>query len=180
MIGIDTMTPRSRRGWIFDLLLIALIGAGASCSSSQVENDGSSPSDASDASTAGDASSPSDVNDASNPSDLSDASNPSDVSDASTASDVRADSTDAGGPCALIVGRTFQSVNVMECGVGGASGSVSTCAWTIQFGTNATYYWHHSDILEQGTYRCEGGALIAQPNNGTPATVPYNTPPPAI
>jgi hypothetical protein len=170
MVGTDTMTPKSRRGWIFDLLLVALIGAGMSCSSSKVENDASSPSDANDAS------SPSDANDASSPSDANDASSPSDISDTSTAGDGRADSTDAGGPCALIVGRTFESVNVMECGVGGASGSTSLCAWTIQFRTDGTYNWRHSDIYEQGSYRCEGGALIVQPsNNGAPVTASYNT-----
>ena len=65
----------------------------------------------------------------------------------------------SGGPdaCTLIAGKTFGSVNQMECGLG-ANGVVTRCNWRVSF-TDGTYSWSYSDVMEAGSYTCDGATI---------------------
>ncbi len=65
----------------------------------------------------------------------------------------------SGGPdaCTLIAGRTFVSVNQMECGLG-ANGVVTRCNWRVSF-TDGMYSWAYSDVIEAGSYSCDGATI---------------------
>jgi hypothetical protein len=77
------------------------------------------------------------------------------------ATDTPATDGAASEPCATIAGHTFTSVDSMECGLA-ADGGINSCPWTVMFSSDGTFRWRYSDIGQQGTYRCEGGALLAQ------------------
>jgi hypothetical protein len=63
-----------------------------------------------------------------------------------------------GGPdaCSLIAGKTFLSLNLMECGLG--PNGVVSCNWRVSF-TDGTYSWAHSDVVEDGGYSCDGATI---------------------
>lgn len=69
-----------------------------------------------------------------------------------------------GGPdaCTLIAGRTFTSVNQMDCGLG-ANGVVTRCNWRVSFG-DGTYSWAYSDVMETGAYSCDGATITTTRN----------------
>ena len=78
-----------------------------------------------------------------------------------TARDAGTDiATDA---CASIAGKTFVSLNTMECGL--TPTGVAMCNWSITFATDGTFSWRHSDYGESGTYSCSGATIIG--DNGT-------------
>jgi hypothetical protein len=60
--------------------------------------------------------------------------------------------------CELIADKTFASLNQMECGRG-ADGAITYCNWRVSF-THGTYSWAHSDVVETGTYSCDGATIF--------------------
>ena len=70
--------------------------------------------------------------------------------------------------CAAIDGKTFVSVNQMECGPSPDAG-VTLCNWHITF-TGGAYSWSHSDVVETGSYGCDGPVINA--TRGIPAATP--------
>ncbi len=58
----------------------------------------------------------------------------------------------------LIAGKTFASLNQMDCGLG-ADGVVAQCNWRVSF-TDGTYSWAPSDVVESGTYTCDGATIF--------------------
>ena len=77
--------------------------------------------------------------------------------------DTAADIDMAAGACAAIAGKTFVSLNTMECGL--TPTGVAMCNWSITFATDGTFSWRHSDYGEAGTYTCSGATITG--NNGT-------------
>ena len=67
----------------------------------------------------------------------------------------------------MIDGKTFVSVNQMECGLG-PSGVVN-CNWRVTF-TGGTFSWSHSDVVETGSYTCDGAVISA--TRAVPSTTP--------
>lgn len=68
-------------------------------------------------------------------------------------------STPTGAPvddCAFLVGRTFASDMLLECGLG-RDGPVP-CNWKIRF-TMTGYDHQYSDVGESGDYTCQGGVI---------------------
>jgi len=67
----------------------------------------------------------------------------------------------AGGPdaCALIDGKTFVSVNQMECGLS-QNGGLVYCNWSVRF-SDGTYFWHFSDVAAADHYSCDGATITA-------------------
>jgi len=70
----------------------------------------------------------------------------------------------SGGPdaCTLITGHTFVSVNQMECGLG-ANGVATRCNWRVSF-TDGIYSWSYSDVIETGSYSCDGATITTARN----------------
>ena len=66
--------------------------------------------------------------------------------------------------CGSIIGRTFYSLEEMECGID-PEGPV-LCNWRIEFDTDGDFLWMHSDVGEGSTYTCEDGMLQANVANG--------------
>ncbi|MEZ4287642.1 MAG: hypothetical protein R3A47_05760 [Polyangiales bacterium] len=58
---------------------------------------------------------------------------------------------------ASLNGKSFESVDELECGLG-ATGVV-LCHWRIQF-MESTFNWHYSDIGESGTYTLNAGVVV--------------------
>jgi hypothetical protein len=76
---------------------------------------------------------------------------------------------DAGsGACASIAGKTFVSLNTMECGL--TPTGVAMCNWSITFATDGTFSWRHSDVGESGTYTCSGATITGNNGISTPRT----------
>jgi len=75
----------------------------------------------------------------------------------------------AGGPdaCTLIAGKSFVSLNLKECGLG-ANGVVN-CNWRVSF-ADGTYSWAHSDVVETGSYACDGATITTA--RGVASTTP--------
>ena len=61
--------------------------------------------------------------------------------------------------CGSIAGKTFVSLNTMECGL--TPTGVAMCNWSITFATDGTFSWRHSDYGESGTYTCSGATITA-------------------
>lgn len=61
------------------------------------------------------------------------------------------------GDCAAIAGRTFTSVEELECGLG--PNGVELCNWSVAFGFDGTFTWMHSDVGEGGSYACADGVI---------------------
>lgn len=66
--------------------------------------------------------------------------------------------------CAYIVGKTFRSVDMLECGPG-PNGPV-LCNWELKF-TDATFTYSYSDLYDSGPYTCADGVVTAQNHGGT-------------
>lgn len=83
------------------------------------------------------------------------------TTDASTTGDATTDGSTTGAPdaCALLAGKTFKSVDELECGLG--PNGVELCRWTLTF-TDATYQHMYSDVGETGTYTCAGGVIMGK------------------
>lgn len=58
--------------------------------------------------------------------------------------------------CDTIDGKTYTSLEQMECGLG-PMGPVP-CNWTITF-TAGDWEWAYSDVIETGTYTCSGNDI---------------------
>jgi hypothetical protein len=58
--------------------------------------------------------------------------------------------------CAFLVGRSFASDMMLECGLG--PNGPELCNWTLSF-TMTGYDHQYSDIGESGDYTCRGGAI---------------------
>jgi hypothetical protein len=67
------------------------------------------------------------------------------------------------GACFELEGRTFTSVNELECGL--TPDGVSRCHWIVSFATRDTatsdVSWSYSDIHETGRAECRGQAVVA-------------------
>lgn len=62
------------------------------------------------------------------------------------------------GDCGLVAGRTFTSLDQLECGLGPKGPEL--CNWTVAFGLDGTFMWMHSDVGEGGTYACAIDAVV--------------------
>ncbi|MGE5186410.1 MAG: hypothetical protein ACM31C_30350 [Acidobacteriota bacterium] len=67
--------------------------------------------------------------------------------------------------CPQLEGKTFQSVNQLECGLGPTG--VQSCPWHLYFDANANYEWQHSDVGGSGMVACSGDAITVMPDFGT-------------
>lgn len=59
--------------------------------------------------------------------------------------------------CEEIVGRTFTSIEQLECGI--TPDGVVLCNWSVDFRVDGEFIWMYSDIGEAGTYTCENGII---------------------
>ena len=73
------------------------------------------------------------------------------------------------GACFALEGRTFTSVNQLECGR--TPDGVGRCNWTIHFATRDTdasdFAWSYSDVSEHGRAECRGESIVATASNRT-------------
>jgi hypothetical protein len=76
------------------------------------------------------------------------------------------------GACGTLAGQRFQSVENQGCL--GPGGTTISCRWMVSFGTDHTYYYQHSDLMESGTYSCQGGTLSAHNLGGSPLEVSFD------
>jgi hypothetical protein len=74
------------------------------------------------------------------------------------------------GDCGLVLGRTFTSLEELECGLG--PDGVELCNWTVAFDFDGTFIWMHSDVGEGGTYACADGAITV--TDGPQIVVDYD------
>jgi len=61
------------------------------------------------------------------------------------------------GECGLILGRTFTSLEQLECGLG--PNGPELCNWSVAFALDGTFVWMHSDVGEGGNYGCAAGTI---------------------
>ena len=63
------------------------------------------------------------------------------------------------GACTRLEGRTFVSVDELECGV------TQRCRWQLAFDVDSTatsqFMWFYSDVAEVGQVSCAGGVVTA-------------------
>src|SRR5687767_9033858 len=73
------------------------------------------------------------------------------------------------GACFALEGRTFSSVNQLECGR--TPDGVARCNWTLSFSTRDTdasdFAWSYSDVSEHGRVECRGQSISAEAAHGT-------------
>ena len=62
-------------------------------------------------------------------------------------------------PCSELDGASFASINAYECGLG--PNGIFPCHWTIAF-HDTDFSWSYSDVMEDGTYACDDGAITGQ------------------
>ncbi len=77
------------------------------------------------------------------------------------------------GACTALEGRTFASINELECGL--TPDGVGRCKWQVAFEVDSAessqFTWLYSDIGEFGHVRCVSGAVEASTSNRSiPAT----------
>jgi hypothetical protein len=64
------------------------------------------------------------------------------------------------GACFALEGRTFASVQQLECGRDG-----NRCHWTLSFATRdpeaSDFAWAYSDVNESGQVECRGQSIVA-------------------
>jgi hypothetical protein len=72
----------------------------------------------------------------------------------------------AGDACAIIANKTYVSVNQMECGLG--PNGVAYCNWNVAFSADGTFDWRHSDVVESGSYTCNGAAITGTRGSAAP------------
>jgi len=67
------------------------------------------------------------------------------------------------GACIDLEGRTFASLNELECGL--SPDGVSRCHWQLSFAVRDTtasdFAWSYSDVAESGRVECHGQTLSA-------------------
>ena len=67
------------------------------------------------------------------------------------------------GACIALEGRTFQSVDKLECGR--TPDGTASCNWTLSFATRdaatSEFAWTYSDVSEGGRVSCRGQSLTA-------------------
>lgn len=67
------------------------------------------------------------------------------------------------GACIALEGRTFHSVNDLECGRGPEG--TARCHWTLTFAIRDTdasdFAWSFSDVQEAGRAECRGQSIVA-------------------
>lgn len=61
------------------------------------------------------------------------------------------------GDCGFVVGRTFTSIEELECGLGPKGPEL--CNWSVAFAFDGTFMWMHSDVGEGGSYACADGTI---------------------
>lgn len=61
------------------------------------------------------------------------------------------------GACGFVLGRTFTSVEELECGLGPKGPAL--CNWSVAFAFDGTFMWMHSDVGEGGSYACADGTI---------------------
>lgn len=59
--------------------------------------------------------------------------------------------------CQSIIGRTFRSVEELECGI--SPDGPALCNWRLAFGFDDSFEWMHSDVGEGGGYSCADGNI---------------------
>jgi len=68
------------------------------------------------------------------------------------------------GACIALEGRTFSSVNQLECGR--TPDGTSRCHWQITFATRDTtasdFAWAYSDVSEHGRVECRGEQVVTK------------------
>jgi hypothetical protein len=69
----------------------------------------------------------------------------------------------AAGTCAQIEGRTFQSIDLRDTGLG-LDGPVMGY-WKVEFNAGK-FRWIHSDVSESGTYTCAGNKITGKGAGG--------------
>lgn len=66
------------------------------------------------------------------------------------------------GACTAFEGRTFESLEEHECGLG--PGGTAMCLWHLRFepidASHSKFSWQHSDVGETGSVRCTGRTLL--------------------
>ena len=60
------------------------------------------------------------------------------------------------GDCSFAPG-VFESLDLLECGAS-ATGT-ALCNWRLTLLKDEMFEWHYSDLVELGTYRCEGNTM---------------------
>jgi len=67
------------------------------------------------------------------------------------------------GACVALEGRTFESINELECGL--TPDGVARCHWQISFGirdnTASEFAWSYSDVGETGRVECHGQSVAS-------------------
>lgn len=67
--------------------------------------------------------------------------------------------------CRYLRGTTFYSLTEGECGLG-PEGPVY-CTWQIWFEDNGTFEFHSSDVIESGSYDCDGAMVTTGPSDAS-------------
>lgn len=64
--------------------------------------------------------------------------------------------------------RRYDSDQELECGLGPPGQPQPLCRWRLELGKASadSFEWHHSDVVESGTYSCIGGRLIGRTAGG--------------
>jgi hypothetical protein len=65
--------------------------------------------------------------------------------------------------------RLYRSDQELECGLGPPGQPQPVCHWELELGKTSadSFEWHHSDVVESGTYSCIGGRLIGRSAGGS-------------
>jgi len=67
------------------------------------------------------------------------------------------------GACIALEGRSFQSLDELECGR--TPDGVARCRWQVSFDiglpTASEFSWHYSDVSEAGQVTCHGSSITA-------------------
>ena len=73
---------------------------------------------------------------------------------------------DQHGACFVLEGRTFVSLDELECGL--TPNGPALCHWQVMFKTftpdDSLFQWSHSDVGESGAVTCEGADLQLRGN----------------
>lgn len=77
---------------------------------------------------------------------------------AGTTSETGDDTGNEDGNCMFVVGRTFLSVDEMECGLD--PDTVGMCKWQVTFNADMTFSFVFSDVADGGPYTCKAGAIV--------------------
>lgn len=75
--------------------------------------------------------------------------------------------------CAAVSGRTFASLEELECGLG--PNGVVLCHWHLTLSANGSWTWQHSDYGESGTWTCAEGVVTGLISGPGAYTGTYDT-----